>query len=272
MGAFEEAKGKVKEAVGDLTDNEGLEREGEAQKEKGEAQRQADQARQRPAQAKAQGSRAGAGREGEVALPSTDMDRSARRLAGRSFRVHAVIGSSSRVLGRCNWRTRADASDQVVVGDNDAVSRGRVAGGSGIAGGLGRGGSAGRCSRAAACSCSASCSSRSCGSPSTCPEDPPELQSAVLVAEDGQELAVLSQEGQRFIVPLDEVNPVVVDALLSAEDRRFYEHGGIDPIGIGRAARQQPAHVRHPGRDHAHPAAGEERVPHHRAVVHAQGP
>ena len=67
------------------------------------------------------------------------------------------------------------------------------------------------------------------------PEDPPELQSAVLVAEDGQELAVLSQEGQRFIVPLDEVNPVVVDALLSAEDRRFYEHGGLDPIGIGRA-------------------------------------
>ena len=67
------------------------------------------------------------------------------------------------------------------------------------------------------------------------PEDPPALQSAVLVAEDGQELAVLSQEGQRFIIPLEEVNPVVVDALLSAEDRRFYEHGGLDPIGIGRA-------------------------------------
>ena len=61
------------------------------------------------------------------------------------------------------------------------------------------------------------------------PEDPPELQSAVLVGEDGRELAVLSQEGQRFIIPLDEVNPVVVDALLSAEDRRFYDHGGIDP-------------------------------------------
>ena len=67
------------------------------------------------------------------------------------------------------------------------------------------------------------------------PEDPPELQSAVLVAEDGRELAVLSQEGQRFIVPLRDVHPVVVDALLSAEDRRFYEHGGVDPIGISRA-------------------------------------
>jgi penicillin-binding protein 1A len=67
------------------------------------------------------------------------------------------------------------------------------------------------------------------------PEDPPTLQSAVLVAEDGRELAVLSQEGQRFIVPLEDVNPVVVDALLSAEDRRFYEHGGVDPIGVTRA-------------------------------------
>ena len=67
------------------------------------------------------------------------------------------------------------------------------------------------------------------------PEDPPELQSAVVVAEDGRELAVLSQEGERFIVPLSEVNPVVVDALLSAEDRRFYDHGGVDPIGVSRA-------------------------------------
>jgi penicillin-binding protein 1A len=67
------------------------------------------------------------------------------------------------------------------------------------------------------------------------PEEPPALQSAVIVGEDGQELAVLSQEGQRFIIPLAAVNPVVVDALLSAEDRRFYDHGGIDPIGITRA-------------------------------------
>ncbi|MBA2752351.1 MAG: transglycosylase domain-containing protein, partial [Actinobacteria bacterium] len=67
------------------------------------------------------------------------------------------------------------------------------------------------------------------------PEEPPSLQSAVVLAEDGRELAVLSQEGQRFIVPLEEVNPVVVDALLSSEDRRFYDHGGIDPFGITRA-------------------------------------
>src|SRR5688500_15348004 len=56
-----------------------------------------------------------------------------------------------------------------------------------------------------------------------------------MVAEDGRELAVLSQEGQRFIIPLVEVSPVVVDALLSAEDRRFYDHGGVDPVGLVRA-------------------------------------
>jgi penicillin-binding protein 1A len=67
------------------------------------------------------------------------------------------------------------------------------------------------------------------------PEDPPAIQSAVVLAADGQELAVLSQDGQRFEVPLDEVSPIVVQALLAAEDRRFYEHGGLDPIGIGRA-------------------------------------
>ena len=76
------------------------------------------------------------------------------------------------------------------------------------------------------------------------PEDPPELQSAVVVAEDGRELAVLSQEGQRFLVDLADVNPVVVDALLSAEDRRFYDHGGVDPIGISRALVNN---VRHAG-------------------------
>jgi penicillin-binding protein 1A len=67
------------------------------------------------------------------------------------------------------------------------------------------------------------------------PKDPPEIQSAVVVGQDGRELAVLSQDGQRFEVPLDKVAPVVVDALIAAEDRRFYKHGGVDPIGIGRA-------------------------------------
>ena len=67
------------------------------------------------------------------------------------------------------------------------------------------------------------------------PDDPPTIQSAVLLGADGRELAVLSQDGQRFEVALDEVSPIVIDALIAAEDRRFYDHTGIDPIGVTRA-------------------------------------
>ncbi len=45
MGAFEEAKGKVKQAVGDVTDNSDLKREGDAQEAKGGAEREATEAR-----------------------------------------------------------------------------------------------------------------------------------------------------------------------------------------------------------------------------------
>ncbi|MGH9274104.1 MAG: transglycosylase domain-containing protein, partial [Acidimicrobiales bacterium] len=67
------------------------------------------------------------------------------------------------------------------------------------------------------------------------PEDPPDIQSAVVLSANGDELAVLSKGGQRFEVALSEVAPIVVDALVAAEDRRFYSHGGVDPIGIARA-------------------------------------
>jgi len=40
----------------------------------------------------------------------------------------------------------------------------------------------------------------------------------------------------RIIVPYDKVSPNFVNALVSREDSRFYEHHGIDPIGIARAA------------------------------------
>lgn len=40
----------------------------------------------------------------------------------------------------------------------------------------------------------------------------------------------------RVPVPLDEVPPALVHALLAVEDRRFFEHSGIDLRGIARAA------------------------------------
>ncbi|MBZ9712785.1 transglycosylase domain-containing protein [Deinococcus multiflagellatus] len=38
----------------------------------------------------------------------------------------------------------------------------------------------------------------------------------------------------RTIVSLDEISPFMVAALISNEDRRFFEHYGLDPYGIGR--------------------------------------
>jgi penicillin-binding protein 1A len=40
----------------------------------------------------------------------------------------------------------------------------------------------------------------------------------------------------RVVVPYDGVSPNFVKALISREDSRFYEHRGIDPLGIARAA------------------------------------
>lgn len=39
----------------------------------------------------------------------------------------------------------------------------------------------------------------------------------------------------RVVVPLKEVSPLFVDALLAREDSRFYDHGGVDPRGVLRA-------------------------------------
>lgn len=49
---------------------------------------------------------------------------------------------------------------------------------------------------------------------------------------------LISQYGvkRRIPVTLDEVPQQLVDAILATEDSRFYEHPGIDPIGIMRAA------------------------------------
>ncbi|MGQ0743325.1 MAG: transglycosylase domain-containing protein [Acidimicrobiales bacterium] len=67
------------------------------------------------------------------------------------------------------------------------------------------------------------------------PTEPP-IQSTVLVDAKGQEeLAVLSGAENRLSVPLDEVPVLIRQTVLAAEDRDFYEHGGVDVGGILRA-------------------------------------
>jgi penicillin-binding protein 1A len=54
-------------------------------------------------------------------------------------------------------------------------------------------------------------------------------------AHDGSLIAEYARE-RRIFVPINTIPKMVLGAFLSAEDRRFYEHGGLDFVGIGRAA------------------------------------
>ncbi|HEV7797981.1 MAG TPA: PBP1A family penicillin-binding protein [Pyrinomonadaceae bacterium] len=46
---------------------------------------------------------------------------------------------------------------------------------------------------------------------------------------------VLSKAGMRETVRFSEIPPVLVHAILATEDRRFFQHSGLDLMGIGRA-------------------------------------
>ena len=48
-------------------------------------------------------------------------------------------------------------------------------------------------------------------------------------------LAQLSGGEDRVTVTYDQIPPVLVDAVLSAEDRTYFKHGGVDPVGVARA-------------------------------------
>ncbi|MFG1289078.1 penicillin-binding protein 1A [Xanthobacter versatilis] len=54
-------------------------------------------------------------------------------------------------------------------------------------------------------------------------------------AADGALVAEYAKQ-RRLYIPIQSVPKLVIEAFLSAEDKNFYEHGGIDPTGIFRAA------------------------------------
>src|ERR1700745_175236 len=54
-------------------------------------------------------------------------------------------------------------------------------------------------------------------------------------AADGSLLAEYSKE-RRLYLPIQAVPKIVINAFLAAEDKNFYEHGGIDFTGMARAA------------------------------------
>lgn len=57
---------------------------------------------------------------------------------------------------------------------------------------------------------------------------------SVMLASDGSVLATFYQENREEIT-LDRISPLMQQALISIEDRRFYEHGPVDLRGVLRA-------------------------------------
>jgi membrane peptidoglycan carboxypeptidase len=73
-------------------------------------------------------------------------------------------------------------------------------------------------------------------------KDPPLLQTSFICAADVPEgcnednsIAQLSGGVDRVTVTYDQIPAIFVQALVSAEDKDFFKHEGIDPVGIGRA-------------------------------------
>ncbi|WP_231930141.1 transglycosylase domain-containing protein [Micromonospora coriariae] len=60
-------------------------------------------------------------------------------------------------------------------------------------------------------------------------------QRSYLYANDGKTLITTFYDVNRTDVPLSEIAPVMRQAIVAAEDRRFYEHGGADLRGLARA-------------------------------------
>ena len=92
-------------------------------------------------------------------------------------------------------------------------------------------------------------------------------------ASNGALLAEYARE-RRLYIPIQAVPKLVINAFIAAEDKNFYEHGGIDFSGIARAGvalcpelRQRPPPA---GCLHHHPAGRQELPAHQRAVVVAQ--
>lgn len=59
-------------------------------------------------------------------------------------------------------------------------------------------------------------------------------QTTTIVDKDGEEAGSLYAQKGSFTA-LDEISPLIEEAVIATEDQRFYSHRGFDPIGIGRA-------------------------------------
>ncbi|MCS6790583.1 MAG: PBP1A family penicillin-binding protein [Bacteroidia bacterium] len=63
-------------------------------------------------------------------------------------------------------------------------------------------------------------------------ENPAQDLASVAYSADGKILGTFYLTTDRVRIPANEIPPIVKKALIAVEDRRFYEHNGIDPMGI----------------------------------------
>jgi penicillin-binding protein 1A len=68
------------------------------------------------------------------------------------------------------------------------------------------------------------------------PATPPPLQTTYILDREGNVLGTFHASVDRTIVPFNRMPKSLRDAVLAAEDQGFYEHSGIDPLGVMRAA------------------------------------
>jgi penicillin-binding protein 1A len=61
-------------------------------------------------------------------------------------------------------------------------------------------------------------------------------QTSLIYDTNGNIVDQLYGVQNRFVVPLEEVDPTLRQAIISIEDHRYYEHRGLDFQAIGRAA------------------------------------
>src|SRR5689334_14895364 len=58
-------------------------------------------------------------------------------------------------------------------------------------------------------------------------------QPSIITFADGKEMYRISSENRHYL-PLKQIPKRVRDAMLAAEDKRFYEHRGVDLVGVAR--------------------------------------
>ena len=63
-------------------------------------------------------------------------------------------------------------------------------------------------------------------------------ENSVVYDSYGSKLATLTNNQGRILLSSDEISPVMKEAVIAIEDRRFYEHDGVDFQGIARAVWQ----------------------------------